>query len=67
MVKKLLLRHLYWLLLAFVAWQGLKWLWDYITPKYEQNEEEEDEDEDAQKRREKREKKKEKPKVKYLK
>ena len=45
MVKLKIFRHLYWVIVAYFAWLGLRWLWDYITPKYEQNDEDEEEDE----------------------
>ena len=40
---------MYWLIVVFIVWHLLKWLWEYITPKYEEKETEEEE-----KRREKR-------------
>lgn len=52
-------RHLYWVILAYVGWLAARWLWDYITPKYDEPEEETEAD---TKRREK----KERQKVKYL-
>ena len=47
---------------AYVGWMLLRWLWDYITPKYEQPEEEESAAD--QKRKDKKERKE---KVKYIK
>ena len=35
-------RNAYWLIAAYLAWQGAKWLWDYITPKYEPVDEEDE-------------------------
>ena len=47
--------------MVYLGWQGAKWLWDYITPRYEPVDEEE---EGGSKKKEKKEKKE---KVKYLK
>lgn len=34
------IRHVYWLIVLFLVYHGGKWLWDYITPKYEPVDEE---------------------------
>jgi hypothetical protein len=28
-------RHAYWLVALYVGWLVARWLWDYITPKYD--------------------------------
>jgi hypothetical protein len=50
-VNNELLRHIYWLILVFIAYHGAKWLWDYITPKYEPVDEEEEEAEEGGKKK----------------
>ena len=35
-------RNFYWLIVVYIGWHGIKWLWDYITPRYEPTEEEEE-------------------------
>jgi hypothetical protein len=47
-------------IVAYLGWLAVRWLWDYITPKYDEPEEESEGD---TKRREK----KERQKVKYMK
>lgn len=49
-------RHVYWLILVFVLYYVGKWLWAYITPKYEEVEETEE-----------GKKKEKKEKIKYIK
>ena len=63
MVNLLPFRHIYWLIVLFALYHGGKWLWDYITPKYVEDEEE-GEGEEGTKKKEKKEKKE---KVKYIK
>lgn len=60
MVRPSTRRHLYWLIVAYLSWIGLRWLWDYITPKYDEPEEE-----NASEAKKKE--KKERQKVKYMK